>query len=167
MSQDPTHFLLSRNAQLPGVIRDALDTDENVPLNESFFFTLVEGNNVGIVIVLQVVAVDLEHVFIRTENIIQFPDSLPFALGLAFEPLPGRDLLGQFIGIILIKKTDHRANNAVRDALDNPELGETQQQRFFTRLLKLNNGFALGTININRFYGAKAEFRVFNLHTGA
>lgn len=89
VGQYPAHFLPGRNAQLPGIIGYALNADKDVAFDFASGLALIERDDVGVVIVLEVVAVNLQQVLVGAENVVQITHGIPLTFGLLAEPLAG------------------------------------------------------------------------------
>lgn len=70
-----------------GIFRNPLNTNVNVALYGVGFFGLVEGNNIGVGIVLEVGFVDVQQISITTKNIIECAQFFTFLLYHQFKPL--------------------------------------------------------------------------------
>ena len=70
-----------------GVDFDAIDRDENVAADDVWSGRIVEGDDVGIVIVLQVLLVHLAQVAVAAENVIDLRDPMAFRFSGLLDPL--------------------------------------------------------------------------------
>ena len=52
-----------------GIIGNSVNTNENVTRNH-IVFAVIERNNIGIIVMIQILAIDVEKVGIRTKNVI-------------------------------------------------------------------------------------------------
>lgn len=70
----------------------ALYTDENIPIDPSFFFRHVKCNNVGKGIMAQICLVYGVKVLVTTEDIIDIIDPIFFIINYLNNPLPNFSL---------------------------------------------------------------------------
>ena len=76
MNDGPMQLLLIRGGKLFGIRADGIKTDEQIACNLRPA-RIVERDDVGIIIVLQILPVDLQNLFVRTENITDVTGSAP------------------------------------------------------------------------------------------
>ncbi len=89
MRQDPPELRVGRNIQLSGIVGNAVDTDKQISVDFALFLRIIKRNDIGIIIVVEVLAVNIEQVLIRAKNIVQFTQVIAFLLCLLFQPLTG------------------------------------------------------------------------------
>lgn len=77
MEDHPVQLLPEGGILLPGVISHPVDTDVHLSLDGLAGFRQVEGNDVGIIIMLKKVPVDLEEVFICAKYTGKGTEGLP------------------------------------------------------------------------------------------
>lgn len=70
-------FLIIRSLELFGVGFYSVQTDEKIA-GKTITLTIIESNDIRVVIVLQILAIYLQYFFVRTENIRDFTDFLPY-----------------------------------------------------------------------------------------
>jgi hypothetical protein len=92
MKDHPVQFLLKGYALLPRIIHYPVDTDIDLPFYRLPGFGQVEGDDVGIIVVLEEVAVHLQQVVICTKDIGKgrkgFTGRLEHLFQELFEPVP-------------------------------------------------------------------------------
>lgn len=91
MKYHPVHFATEGLPQLPGVLAHPVGADIHLSTQFAGNFRNIKGDDIGVVIMVQILAVDLEEVFIGAENNIEiiqppalFPDE---AIQKSFEPV--------------------------------------------------------------------------------
>lgn len=84
---DAVEFILEGGFVVTGVRTDAVDGDENVAADQVRSGRVVERDDVGIVIVLQVLLVHLAQVAIAAENVIDLRDPMVFRFSGLLDPL--------------------------------------------------------------------------------
>src|SRR5690606_11305893 len=93
-SQQALKFLIERNTKLAGIVPDPIDTYIYVAHNRPFPDAVVEGEDVGIVVMLQVAAVQIEQVGVRAEDKVDFSQLDLLLGGDPLEPLRGLTGMG-------------------------------------------------------------------------
>ena len=83
VDDDPVEFGFVRSLELFGIGTYRVQTDEQVARN-AVSLTVVERDDVGVIIVLQILAVYFQNLFIRTENVSYFTYFFPVSFCNSF-----------------------------------------------------------------------------------
>src|SRR5690606_36339641 len=89
MNDDSMQFFVEADAELLGVVPDAVDTNIDVAHKESLPAPAVKGEDIRVVIVLEVATVKIKQVVVRTENKVDFPQVDFFSAGYGLKPACG------------------------------------------------------------------------------
>ena len=88
----PVQFVGELDTVEHGVLPDGIYGDEKVA-GEVVSFTVIEGNDVGVIIVLQIFYIDIQNKIIGAEYNRNIAQALGLALGDELEPAAGEPLL--------------------------------------------------------------------------
>jgi hypothetical protein len=106
VDDDAVELFFEGAGELVGIFADAIDADEDVTFELAFNIRIVEGDDVGIGLVVEVFDVFGPEVFVRAEDEIYLVDGMLFLLGYALDPggsLPG---VGKFENYVFGEKID-------------------------------------------------------------
>ena len=88
MDDDTMQFSFISLVELFGIGTYGIEADEEVA-RDTISFGVVEGNDVGVIVMLQILAVHFQNLLIGAENIGYFADFLAIAGSHLFHPLGG------------------------------------------------------------------------------
>ena len=106
MHHDTVQFLLEGSAVLRRVFANGIDADKQVSA-EHLSLTIIEGNDVGKIIVLQVALVDIQDIRVRTKDNADVSEPLDLALGNQLQPLVIQGFTLELEPDIFAMITDH------------------------------------------------------------
>lgn len=76
MNHDPVQFLFKADSQPAGILRNPVNTDENIPADPAFRslpVTIIKSDDIRVGVVLQIGLIVYQQGFIRTEYIVDLP----------------------------------------------------------------------------------------------
>jgi hypothetical protein len=113
VDNDAVELLFEGSAEFAGIFADAVYADEDVAFELAFNIRIVEGDNVGICLVVEVFDVFGAEVFVGAEDEIYLVDGMLFLLGYALDPGGGFPGVGKFESDVFGEKIDcgHRLNS--------------------------------------------------------
>ena len=85
VNNDTVEFIVIRSAELFCIGAYRIQADEQVS-GQAVALTIVESNDVRVVVVLQILAVYFQNFFIGTENISDFTESFSIGSSYGFDP---------------------------------------------------------------------------------
>ena len=81
----PVKFFFEIGSEFNGVFPNTVHTDEKIS-GQYLSFTIIEGYDVGEIIMLKILHVDIENVRVGTENDIDLTDAAFLSLGNCLQP---------------------------------------------------------------------------------
>ena len=69
MKYHPVQLISHSGIDLPGIVLYPVNTDINLPFYRATFIGQIKGDNVCIIVVVEILSIDLEQIINRAENI--------------------------------------------------------------------------------------------------
>lgn len=89
MNDNPVKFFVRIGHELCRIFLYPIDADENVAFDIILLFAMIEGDNVGQGLVIQVLLVDGKEIGIGTKNVAEVSELMVFFLNDCLDPIPG------------------------------------------------------------------------------
>jgi len=106
MGNNAVQFMRKRMAQRKRIILHPVNADKNITFNYIFLVGGIEGDNVSVIVVIQVLLVYLQQMGVRTKNVIQVLKRFAFRSNNVPNPFLYYMLMRKFERSILGKEGD-------------------------------------------------------------
>ena len=109
MHDNTVEFIFETGRIMRSIVLDRINTDEQVT-RKDISITIIESNNVSIIIVLQILLIYIKKVAVRTKNNVDIANGLGFCFRNKLKPSFADKFVGKIKFDVLGEKSNH--NNA-------------------------------------------------------